>query len=80
MSASVALGRVLTRQADDGGMTCRCSNCGAEAVGAPAAICACGIRRGNYDRLRCVRLDRPVPGITAEVVVIEANDPPPGAG
>jgi len=67
------LGRVLSRQADDGGMICRCSNCGAEAAGEPAVICCCGIRRGRYDRLRCVRLDRSVPGITAEVVVAEAG-------
>jgi len=63
----------LTRQAGDGRTICLCANCGAEAVGEPAVICCCGIRRGNYDRLRCIRLDQPVPGITAEVVVIETG-------
>ena len=72
------LGRVLTRQADDGGTISRCSNCGAEAVGEPAAICCCGIRRGKYDRLRCVRLEQPMPGILAEVVVVEADGAAPG--
>ena len=72
------LGRVLSRQTDDGGIIIRCSNCGAEAVGETAAICCCGIRRGRFDRLRCVRLEKPMPGISAEVVVVEAADAPPG--
>jgi hypothetical protein len=69
---------VASRKADDGRPVVRCSSCGFEAVGEPAAICACGIRRGKYDKLRCVRLDEPIPGVLAQVVVAEVEAPAAG--
>jgi hypothetical protein len=68
------LGRVASRIADDGQTIVQCSNCGAEGIGATAAICCCGIRRGKFDRLRCIRLDRPPPGVMAQVVVSEVDE------
>jgi hypothetical protein len=68
------LGRVLSRRGDDGAPLVRCACCGAQAVAEPAAICACGISKGRYAGLRCIRLDRPVPGIDSEVVVAEVGD------
>jgi hypothetical protein len=68
------LGRVASRLADDGRSIVQCSNCGAQAVGEPAAICCCGIRRGKFGRLRCIRLDQPLPGVMAQVVVSEVDD------
>lgn len=49
-------------------------NCGLEAVGEPAEICACGIRRGPYDRLRCIRLEQRLPGVLSQIVVTEVDD------
>jgi hypothetical protein len=70
------LGRVVSRQTGDGRTVARCSNCGLEAVGEVSRICACGIRRGKYDRLRCQRLAKPIPGVMAQVVVVEVDSPP----
>jgi hypothetical protein len=55
------LGRVVSRQAEDGKAIVRCSNCGAQAVGEPAAMCCCWIRRDTYSGFRRVRSERPVP-------------------
>jgi hypothetical protein len=68
------LGRVLSRRGDDGASVVRCACCGAQAVGEPAAICACGVTRGKCAGLRCVRIEQPVPGIDSEVVVAEVGD------
>jgi len=67
------LGRVVSRQAEDGQVIVRCSNCGNQATGKPAAICACGIRRGNYAGLRCTRIERPIPGLLAEIAITEVG-------
>jgi hypothetical protein len=68
------LGRVLRRHDLDGATVVQCSNCAHEAVGEPAAICCCGIKRGRYDRLRCVRIEHRIEGVAAEVVVTEVDD------
>ncbi len=68
------LGRIVSRVAEDGQRIMQCSNCGAEGVGDPPVICACGIRRGKFDRLRCVRLEHRIEGVAAEVVVSEVDD------
>jgi hypothetical protein len=67
------VGRVLARQTDDGQTVVRCSNCGREVIGDPPTICACGVTKGKYARLRCVRLDRPIPGVDSEIVAAEAK-------
>jgi hypothetical protein len=67
------LGRVLSRLGNDGGVAVRCACCGAQGVGEPAAICACGLSAGGYAGLRCTRLERPVPGIDSEIVATEAG-------
>jgi ribosomal protein L37AE/L43A len=69
------LGRIVSRIAEDGQAIVRCSNCGFDAAGDPAAICCCGIKRGSFDKLRCVRLEKPLAGITAEVVATETESP-----
>jgi hypothetical protein len=65
------LGRILRHLTLDGRTVVQCSNCGVEAVGESPVICACGIRRGPFARLRCARLERPIPGVAAEIVVTE---------
>ncbi len=67
------LGRVLSRRDDDGTPRVRCACCGAQAVGEPAAICACGVTRGKYAGLRCVRLERPVLGIDIEIIATDVE-------
>jgi hypothetical protein len=69
------LGRILSRHTDGGETVVECANCGLTAVGDPATICGCGMKRGKYAQLRCVRLDRPVPGVAAQVVVMEVEQP-----
>jgi hypothetical protein len=67
------LGRVLSRRGDDGEAIVRCACCGAQGVGEPAAICACGISAGRYASLRCTKLERLISGIDSEVVVSEVG-------
>jgi hypothetical protein len=67
------LGRVVSRQAEDGQTVVRCSNCGTQAMGEPSATCACGIRGGNYAGLRCARVERAIPGLPAEIAVTEVG-------
>ena len=67
------LGRVVSRQAEDGQAVMRCSNCGLEAIGGAETVCACGIRRGGHSGLRCIQLDAPISGINAEVIVTESG-------
>jgi hypothetical protein len=69
----VCLGRVGARRADTGTVV-RCWSCGAESIGEPSTICCCGIKRGKFDRIRCVRLERPIPGVAAEIVVTEVDE------
>jgi hypothetical protein len=69
------LGRVVSRRTNGGETVVECGNCGFTAIGEPAVICACGITRGKYDKLRCVRLERPLPGVAAQVVVMEVEQP-----
>jgi hypothetical protein len=68
------LGRVVSRTAEDGQAIVQCSNCGAEGIGEPSGICCCGIKRGKFDRLRCIRLDRPIHGVAAQIVVTEVDE------
>ena len=67
------LGRVLRRVGPDGRPVVRCADCGTEAAGEAPAVCACGIRRGKYAGLRCIRQEAPAPGMLAEVVVAETT-------
>ncbi len=67
------LGRVVSRTGDDGLTIARCSSCGLESVGTHREICCCGAVRGSYARLRCVRRERPLPGVQAEIVVSEVD-------
>jgi hypothetical protein len=46
-----------------------------QAAGEPAAFCACGIKRRQYEKLRSVRLDRPSPEVPAEVATPEILGP-----
>ncbi len=50
----------------------RCRSCGAEGA-TPEPICCCGVRRGRFDKLRCVRLDPPIGGASMGVTEIEAG-------
>ncbi len=68
------LGRIVSRRADDGRPIARCSSCGTEAVGQASTICVCGVRRGPYAKLRCIRIDHALPGVMAQVVASEVDD------
>jgi hypothetical protein len=68
------LGRVVSRTADDGRTITRCSSCSAESVGTYREICCCGVVRGNYNRLRCFKIEPRPPGVAAEIVVSEIDE------
>jgi predicted amidophosphoribosyltransferase len=69
----VCFGRVLRRPHFDGGTIVQCADCGLEAVGTHRAICCCGIKRGPFEKLRCVRQDKPSPEFPLEVVAVEVS-------
>jgi hypothetical protein len=67
----VCFGRVYRRPDLNGGTVVQCSNCGIEAVGTHKAICCCGLKRGPYEKVRCIKQDQPTPEFPAEVIAAE---------
>ncbi len=74
----VCFGRVYRRPHPEGkGTIVRCSNCGLEEIGTHKAICCCGITRGKYQKVQCVRQESPTPEFPSEIVSMEVPAAPP---